>query len=62
MDNKNETDRRMRDEQDGNEDIKATVRKAQSFIEMELMTEAEALKYFNLPKQIYERFKVTVKN
>lgn len=57
MNNNNESDRRLRDEGDGQEDIKATVKKAQSFIEMELMTEAEALKYFNLPKLIYEKFK-----
>jgi hypothetical protein len=57
MSNLNEADRRSRDEGDGNEDIIATVLKAQSFVNMQLMTEAEALKYFNLPRQIYERFK-----
>lgn len=57
MDNQNEADRRLRDEGDGNEDISATVKRAQHFVDMNLMTEAEALKYFNLPKAIYERFK-----
>ncbi len=57
MDNQHEADRRLRDEGDGNEDIRATVKRAQNFVDMNLMTEAEALKYFNLPKAIYERFK-----
>ncbi len=58
MSNVNEDDRRLRDEGDGNEDIIATVLKAQSFVDRKLMTETEALKYFNLPRHIYEHFKL----
>jgi hypothetical protein len=50
--------RRLRDECDMGADIKATVRAAQSFIENGLVTEEEALKYFNLPKSVYDKYKV----
>lgn len=51
-----EQHRRFRDERDGDEDIKATVRLARSFIEKGLMTRPEALKYFNLPEEIYDKY------
>jgi uncharacterized protein YhfF len=50
--------RRIRSESDGDHDIKATVKAAQSFIEDGIMCEQEALKYFNLPKVVYDKFKV----
>ncbi|KAA5532719.1 hypothetical protein F0919_18235 [Taibaiella lutea] len=56
LDLNDENNRRMRDEQDENEDIKATVKLAQSFIDSNIMTEKEALKYFNIPKAIFDRF------
>lgn len=57
LDLNDENNRRLRDENDENEDIKATVKLAQSFIENNIMTEKEALKYFNLPKKIFDHFK-----
>jgi hypothetical protein len=57
LDLNDENNRRVRDEQDENEDIKATVNLAQSFIESNIMTEKEALKYFNIPKAVFDRFK-----
>lgn len=57
LDLNDENNRRIRDEQDENEDIKATVKLALSFIENNVMTEKEALKYFNIPKAIFDRFK-----
>jgi len=50
--------RRLRSEADGDRDIKLTVQSAQDFIEKGIMHEQEALKYFNLPKVIYDRFKI----
>ncbi|RYF86652.1 MAG: hypothetical protein EOO00_13055 [Chitinophagaceae bacterium] len=56
--NMNDDDnRRHRDEADGEKDIKLTVKAAQDFIEQGIMHEKEALKYFNLPKNVYDRFK-----
>lgn len=60
MDLNDEQNRRIRNESDGDKDIRATVRMAQSFIDMGLMNEKEALKYFNLPKMIYDKFKLPV--
>jgi len=57
LDLNDENNRRIRDEQDGNEDIKATVKLARSFIQNNVMTEKEALKYFNIPKAVFDRFK-----
>ncbi len=57
MDNNDEENRRMRDENDEYEDIKATVKLARRFIEDHIMNEKEALKYFNLPKPIFDKFK-----
>ena len=57
LDLNDENNRRIRDEQDENEDIKATIRLAQSFIENNIMSEKEALKYFNIPKAVFERFR-----
>lgn len=57
MDHNEEENRRLRDEQDGFEDIKATVRLAVKFIEDNIMNEKEALKYFNLPKAVFDKFK-----
>lgn len=57
LDLNDENNRRVRDEHDGNEDIKATVKLARSFIEQHIMTEKEALKYFNIPKVVFDRFK-----
>lgn len=51
--------RRIRSESDGDEDIKATVKAAQAFIDGGIMSEYEALKYFNLPKVVYDRFKIS---
>jgi hypothetical protein len=52
--------RRIRCESDGDKDIKLTVRAAQDYIEQGIMSEQEALKYFNLPKIIYDKFKSSV--
>jgi hypothetical protein len=57
LDLNDENNRRVREENDENEDIKATVKLAQSFVENNIMTENEALKYFNLPKKVFDRFK-----
>lgn len=57
LDLNDENNRRVRDENDENEDIKATVRLAVSFIDNNIMAEKEALKYFNLPKAVFDRFK-----
>lgn len=59
MDLNDEENRRVRDELDGFEDIKATVKLAEDFIQKHIMTEKEALKYFNLPKQMFDKFKTT---
>lgn len=56
MDHNDEQNRRHRDECDGAEDIRATVRLARSFTERGLMTLPEALKYFNLPAAVYEQY------
>ncbi|MFA6059459.1 MAG: hypothetical protein WC756_14730 [Taibaiella sp.] len=58
MEYNDDQNRRIRSESDGDRDIKATVKAAQSFIEDGIMCEQEALKYFNLPKVIYDKFKV----
>jgi uncharacterized protein YhfF len=58
MEYNDDQNRRIRGESDGDQDIKATVKAAQSFIEDGIMCEQEALKYFNLPKVIYDKFKV----
>jgi hypothetical protein len=58
MDLNDEQNRRIRCEADGDKDIKLTVAAAQAFIEKGIMNEKEALKYFNLPKVIYDKFKV----
>jgi hypothetical protein len=60
MDYNDEANRRLRDELDGFEDIKATVKLALQFIDNNIMSEKEALKYFNLPKAIFDQFKTTV--
>ena len=60
MDHNDEENRRQRDEQDGFEDIKATVKLALRFIEDNIMTEREALKYFNLPKAVFDKFKTAL--
>jgi len=57
MDHNNEANRRIRNEKDGNEDIKATVRLAEDFIRRQVMTEKEALKYFNLSQKAFDRFR-----
>lgn len=56
MDN-DDHNRRIRCESDGDHDIKLTVRAAQQYIEQGIMNEKEALKYFNLPKIVYDKFK-----
>lgn len=56
LDLNDENNRRIRDESDNNEDISATVRLARSFIDNNVMTEKEALKYFNIPKVVFDRF------
>jgi hypothetical protein len=58
MEYNDDLNRRIRNESDGDKDIKATVKAAQAFIEDGIMSEHEALKYFNLPKVVYDRFKV----
>ena len=57
LDLNDENNRRIRDESDNNEDIRATIRLARSFIDNQIMTEKEALKYFNIPKVIFDRFR-----
>jgi hypothetical protein len=59
MEYNDDQNRRIRYESDGDKDIKATVKAAQAFIEDGIMNEHEALKYFNLPKVVYDKFKVT---
>ena len=54
-----EENRRVRDEQDDFEDIMATVKLAEDFIHKHIMSEKEALKYFNLPQHIFDKFKTT---
>lgn len=49
--------RRHRDEKDGDADKLATVQLALQFIDNHIMSEKEALKYFNLPKEIFDRLK-----
>ena len=61
MDHNDENNRRIRDELDEFEDIKATVKLALQFVEDNIMNEKEALKYFNLPKPIFDKFKDAVK-
>jgi hypothetical protein len=58
MEYNDDHNRRIRSESDGDQDIKATVKAAQFFIEDGIMCEQEALKYFNLPKVIYDKFKI----
>jgi len=57
MNHTDEENRRIRNEKDGHEDIKATVRLALRFINDHIMNEQEALKYFNLPKPVFDKFK-----
>lgn len=56
LDLNDENNRRIRDESDGGEDIRATIKLAVSFIENKIMTEKEALKYFNIPKIVFDEF------
>lgn len=58
MEYNDDHNRRIRSESDEDQDIKATVKAAQFFIEDGIMCEQEALKYFNLPKVIYDKFKI----
>jgi hypothetical protein len=57
MHHNEEENRRLRDELDQFEDLKATVKLAEQFIDNNIMTEKEALKYFNLPKVQFDRFR-----
>ena len=57
-----DNNRRHRDEKDNDVDKLATVELALQFINNEIMSEKEALKYFNLPKEIFERLKSQIIN
>lgn len=60
MDNFEDSDRRIRDEQDQGEDIRATVLRAKTMIELDIMSEKEALKYFNITKAVYDKYREMV--
>jgi len=52
-----ERNRRSRDEKDDDVDIKATVQMAQNLVNMGIMSESEALKYYNISRVKYEQHK-----
>jgi hypothetical protein len=52
-----EQNRRHRDEKDGHVDIKATVAQAEEWIARGWLSEAQALKYFNLSQATFDKFK-----
>ena len=58
MENTDQSDRRIRDEGDDGADLRATVARAQFMIDNNIMTELEALKYFNLSSAFYRKYKV----